>query len=518
MPFDLASAVGQTQAPNASAARGKAKGTGAGFADLLDQVMSGGQGATGAKPKGFVGKLASVAASVQDGSAAASGLAALQGVMPGLLSVQGSPQPPAGLTAAADALTKAQGSGADPAALKAQAGALLDRLNKAEARLTGVDPTAAPEGWTEPQAFAQTRAALTALMGDGSPTAAGASSANLSTTSATAQTLAALNTADGAAQGAPAQPATAAATTQAAQGQAGVAGAAAAQAASAANAAAAAQIMPAAPPAPGDVAPLSAAKGSAAATGKAADKAEATSAASANVQASAAGSKTASAPADQAVADAAQRGPHDPTDDKPQDPASDTIKTADAARAPDQPANATPTATPAQAAYQAADVNAAAAQAAVRGSPEATAFLAAQLVKRLDGQSTRFEMQLHPADLGRVDVQMRIEQDGRLNAQMAFDNPVAAADFRAHADELRRQLEQAGFQLSDNSLSFTDRNPQQQGQSSGQGFGQGFGQSTGHAFGQDWTASPSSAATDPVAASAAITSTGQTQLGLDLKV
>jgi hypothetical protein len=99
---------------------------------------------------------------------------------------------------------------------------------------------------------------------------------------------------------------------------------------------------------------------------------------------------------------------------------------------------------------------------------------------------------------------------------MAFDNPVAAADFRAHADELRRQLEQAGFQLSDNSLSFTDRNPQQQGQSSGQGFGQSFGQS----FGQDWSsgaaASLASAATDPVAA--AITSTGQTQLGLDLKV
>lgn len=107
------------------------------------------------------------------------------------------------------------------------------------------------------------------------------------------------------------------------------------------------------------------------------------------------------------------------------------------------------------------------------GAPEATAYLAAQIVKQLGAKATQFQIQLHPADLGRVDVQIQIQQDGRLNAQLAFDNPAAAADFRGRADELRRSLEQAGFQLSDNALSFNDSSANAFNQSPGQGAGQG---------------------------------------------
>ncbi|MBD3836257.1 MAG: flagellar hook-length control protein FliK [Brevundimonas sp.] len=68
-------------------------------------------------------------------------------------------------------------------------------------------------------------------------------------------------------------------------------------------------------------------------------------------------------------------------------------------------------------------------------------------------------MVLTPEDLGRVDVTVEIDADGQLAARLAFDNPAAAADLRGRADELRRQLQDAGFQLSQDSLDFSQRDP-----------------------------------------------------------
>ncbi len=92
-----------------------------------------------------------------------------------------------------------------------------------------------------------------------------------------------------------------------------------------------------------------------------------------------------------------------------------------------------------------------------RATIEATAQIAAQILRRLEGRSTRFEMALTPDELGRVDVKLDIDSEGRLNARLAFDNPAAATDLKGRADELRRQLEDAGFQLADDAFEFTDR-------------------------------------------------------------
>jgi len=89
----------------------------------------------------------------------------------------------------------------------------------------------------------------------------------------------------------------------------------------------------------------------------------------------------------------------------------------------------------------------------------ASAQIAAQIVKKLEGRSTRFEMALTPDDLGRVDVSLDIDEDGALRATLAFDNPVAATELRGRADELRRQLMEAGFSLADDALSFAERDP-----------------------------------------------------------
>ena len=84
----------------------------------------------------------------------------------------------------------------------------------------------------------------------------------------------------------------------------------------------------------------------------------------------------------------------------------------------------------------------------VRGSPQTVANLAAQIAKKLEGRSTRFDVQLDPAGLGRVDVRMEIGASGRMTAAMTFDTPQAAAELRSRAAELQRHLEQAGFDMS----------------------------------------------------------------------
>ena len=123
-------------------------------------------------------------------------------------------------------------------------------------------------------------------------------------------------------------------------------------------------------------------------------------------------------------------------------------------------------AAPAEATTDAARVDNATAQARdpltsglSRATIETTAHLAAQIARKLEGRSTRFDMVLTPEDLGRVDVTVEIDADGQLAARLAFDNPAAAADLRGRADELRRQLQDAGFQLSQDSLDFSQRDP-----------------------------------------------------------
>jgi flagellar hook-length control protein FliK len=85
---------------------------------------------------------------------------------------------------------------------------------------------------------------------------------------------------------------------------------------------------------------------------------------------------------------------------------------------------------------------------AVRGSPETVATLAAQIIKKLEGQSTRFDLELNPGGLGKVDVRIDIGAHGRITAAMTFDNPQAASDLKARANELQRAMEQAGFDMS----------------------------------------------------------------------
>ncbi|WP_240893631.1 flagellar hook-length control protein FliK [Brevundimonas sp. 'scallop'] len=135
-----------------------------------------------------------------------------------------------------------------------------------------------------------------------------------------------------------------------------------------------------------------------------------------------------------------------------------------AVAAPDSASPDAPTASPAPADAQPAQQAAVSSHAQSlstlsRATVETTAKLAAQMARKLEGRSTRFDMVLTPEDLGRVDVSLEIGKDGQLSARLAFDNPAAAADLKGRADELRRQLQEAGFQVAGDALDFSQRDP-----------------------------------------------------------
>jgi flagellar hook-length control protein FliK len=182
------------------------------------------------------------------------------------------------------------------------------------------------------------------------------------------------------------------------------------------------------------------------------------------------------------------------------------ISADDAPVSPLSVAPAAPEARPAEAAS--APVLSALSRAAV----ETTAQIAAQIVRKLEGRSTRFEMALTPDDLGRVDVSLDIDADGALHATLAFDDPFAATELRGRADELRRQLIEAGFSVADDALSFAERDP-----SAGQGgaFDREAGSRNARAFG---AASRLAVEADLSLQTPAWISLSLTPAGVDMKV
>jgi hypothetical protein len=125
------------------------------------------------------------------------------------------------------------------------------------------------------------------------------------------------------------------------------------------------------------------------------------------------------------------------------------------AEAPDTPARtADATAQAITARLEAVAAGATAFAAQVRGAPETVAKLAAGILDKLEGQATRFDLQLDPHGLGKVDVSVEIGADGKLTAQLGFDNAVGLSELRGRAQELRSALEQAGFNLAEGALSF----------------------------------------------------------------
>ena len=151
---------------------------------------------------------------------------------------------------------------------------------------------------------------------------------------------------------------------------------------------------------------------------------------------------------------------------------------------------------------------------ATRSSAETVARLAADIVRKADGQSTRFDLQLDPHGLGKVDVALEIDRNGKLTAALSFDSAQSAADLRGRAGELRLALEQAGFDIAEGGLTFD---------LAGQGAGFG-GREAGQQQDRAWNgrafqrAQTGAEAADLSLASTPSTSSRWTRSGVDIRI
>lgn len=80
-----------------------------------------------------------------------------------------------------------------------------------------------------------------------------------------------------------------------------------------------------------------------------------------------------------------------------------------------------------------------------------------QITKALNAGNDRISIQLKPADLGRVDVQMEVGQDGRVTAVVTADNKQTLDLLQKDSKQLQEALQQAGLQVDDDSLDFNLR-------------------------------------------------------------
>lgn len=101
-----------------------------------------------------------------------------------------------------------------------------------------------------------------------------------------------------------------------------------------------------------------------------------------------------------------------------------------------------------------------------RAGPETVLALATQMARRLDDGVTRFDLQLNPGDLGRVDVRLEIDAAGGIRAAFTFEDAHAAGELGRRADELQKSLESAGFNLS-GGLTFDIAGDRSQGRNPG---------------------------------------------------
>jgi flagellar hook-length control protein FliK len=91
-----------------------------------------------------------------------------------------------------------------------------------------------------------------------------------------------------------------------------------------------------------------------------------------------------------------------------------------------------------------------------------------QLGKGLNAGNDTISVQLHPADLGRVEVKLEL-QDGQVKAIITADRADTLTLLKNDAPSLQQGLQDAGLQTDSNALSFQLRGEQQQRQQSGQG-------------------------------------------------
>ena len=80
--------------------------------------------------------------------------------------------------------------------------------------------------------------------------------------------------------------------------------------------------------------------------------------------------------------------------------------------------------------------------------------LAVQIARRFEQGMSSFEISLSPAELGKLDISMKVSDDGRVHAVLRAERPETLELLKQDARALETQLRQAGLDVGSNALSF----------------------------------------------------------------
>jgi flagellar hook-length control protein FliK len=90
--------------------------------------------------------------------------------------------------------------------------------------------------------------------------------------------------------------------------------------------------------------------------------------------------------------------------------------------------------------------------------------LAVHIARKFEQGSSEFEIRLHPADLGKLDITLSVAEDGRVQANLRAERPETLELLQRDVRNLEQQLRHAGLDVGSNALSFSLSNGQNQRQ------------------------------------------------------
>ncbi len=96
------------------------------------------------------------------------------------------------------------------------------------------------------------------------------------------------------------------------------------------------------------------------------------------------------------------------------------------------------------------------------GQPNIAALATAIAVKSAAGTKT-FDIRMDPPELGRVDVHLSVDRDGKVQALLSAEHPQTLELLQRDSQHLERALKDAGLDLSNNGLNFSLKGEGRQG-------------------------------------------------------
>jgi hypothetical protein len=92
--------------------------------------------------------------------------------------------------------------------------------------------------------------------------------------------------------------------------------------------------------------------------------------------------------------------------------------------------------------------------------------VAVEIAANIKSGKSSFEIRLDPADLGRIDVRVQIDQNGQVTSHLTVEKPETLSMLRQDAPQLQQALSDAGLKTDSGGLQFSLRD-QSSGQNSG---------------------------------------------------